>query len=131
MNLQRLCPCGTQTPYLFCCGAYIENDAIPDTPEALMRSRYTAYHDLKLDYIAATMKPPASLDFEPSASLEWAKTAKWVKLEVIASSESDNLGSVEFKAYYLQKGKQKHIHEISSFRRDDHRWYYISGVHPG
>lgn len=95
-----------------------------------MRSRYTAYHDLKLDYIAASMKPPASLGFEPAASHEWAKTAKWVKLEVIAHTESGNEGTVEFKAYYLQKGKQKHIHEISQFRRDGDRWYYIDGVHP-
>lgn len=127
--MNRLCPCGSLKTYLLCCGAYIENHLLPETPEALMRSRYTAYHDVNLDYIAATMKPPASLDFEPAASYQWAKENKWVKLAILNSSQSDNTGIVEFIAYYQHKNKTRQIHEISEFEREQGKWFYTRGKH--
>lgn len=123
------CCCGSTLPYGLCCGAYIDQGLLPETPEALMRSRYTAYHDVNLNYIAATMKPPASLDFDPASAREWAKQNKWVKLTVLHSSMQDHTGTVEFIAYYQHKNKIKQIHEISEFRRDEGKWFYIQGQH--
>lgn len=130
MNTIRPCPCGSEQTYALCCGAYIDNGVLPPTPETLMRSRYTAYHNLNLEYIAETMQSPASDDFEASASIEWAKHNKWVKLSVLKSSQFGNMGTVEFIAYYQHKDKTKQIHEISEFRRDRGKWFYISGIHP-
>ncbi|HEU5281812.1 MAG TPA: YchJ family metal-binding protein [Gammaproteobacteria bacterium] len=129
MNAMRPCPCGSQQTYAFCCGAFIENGALPPTPEALMRSRFTAYHDLNLNYIANTMKPPASVGFEPSASLQWAKDNKWVKLTVVNATQFGNTGTVEFIAYYQHKNKTKHIREVSEFRCDEGKWFYVDGKH--
>lgn len=127
--INRPCPCGSQQTYLMCCGPYIQHGAEACTPEALMRSRYTAYHDVNLDYIVRSMKPPASLDFEPEESIAWAKHNKWVKLTVLNSHEADNTGTVEFIAYYQHKNKMKHIHEISEFVRIDGQWFYTKGDH--
>lgn len=37
------CPCGSQIEYKSCCGVYHQGARVAPTPEALMRSRYTAY----------------------------------------------------------------------------------------
>ena len=50
------CPCGSGKPLSACCGPYLEGKEDPPTPEALMRSRYTAYTQGNLDYIEKTMK---------------------------------------------------------------------------
>lgn len=128
-NTDKLCPCGSAQPYVNCCGVYIEKGNAAPTPETLMRSRYTAYHDVNLDYIQATMKPPASDGFDVASSREWANTAKWVKLEVLNSSENGENGTVEFIAHYLQKNKPRFIRELSEFRKENGRWYYVDGKH--
>lgn len=50
------CPCGSKISYSSCCGLYHSAKAIAPTPEALMRSRYTAYTQANFDYIKATMR---------------------------------------------------------------------------
>ena len=56
MPAPALCPCGG--PNLStCCGPYIAGAAIPDTAEALMRSRYTAYTQRNEAYLRATWHP--------------------------------------------------------------------------
>ncbi len=128
-NIDRECPCGSGKKYLMCCGIYIESETPAPSPETLMRSRYTAYHDVNLDYIAATMQPPASEGFDAASSREWAKTAKWVKLEVLNSSENNEHGTVEFIAHYLQNNKPRFIRELSEFRKENGCWYYVDGKH--
>lgn len=39
---------------------FIPNQKILSTPEELMRSRYTAYNQVNIDYIARTMRSPAA-----------------------------------------------------------------------
>lgn len=123
------CPCGRKMDYQDCCGKYIEGGEIPAHPEALMRSRYTAYHQVNVDYIAETMKSPAADGFDPEGTRAWAKKVKWDKLEVVAASAEENIGYVEFKAYYTAKNKQHVLHEKSEFHLIDGRWYYVNGMY--
>ena len=69
----QYCPCGTGKTYLDCCGIFISNQKIPSTPEELMRSRYTAYNQVNIDYIVHTMKSPAADNFDAETTQEWAK----------------------------------------------------------
>ncbi len=39
----KLCPCGAMRDYVRCCGQYIDAAVLPESPEQLMRSRYTAF----------------------------------------------------------------------------------------
>ena len=48
------CPCGTGKDYTQCCGRYIEADELPEYPEQLMRSRYTAYAFNNAEYLKKT-----------------------------------------------------------------------------
>ena len=69
------CPCGTGKKYLDCCGLFIRGHKRPTTPEALMRSRYSAYTQNRIEYIARTMKAPANHNFDMEAARQWASFA--------------------------------------------------------
>jgi SEC-C motif-containing protein len=126
----ELCPCGSSKNYAQCCAPFITAETLPNTPEELMRSRYTAYTQANIDYIAKTMKEPANIDFEPEEARSWAMDVKWLGLEVVTSSQNGDEGTVEFIAQYSHAQKKYVLHEISQFRRDDNQWYYIEGNGP-
>lgn len=127
ISAQQPCPCGTHKTFSECCGAYIVNHQRPPTPEALMRSRYTAYKLLDIDYIARTMKPPAATDFDVIEARAWAEKITWTKLDVLKTSQDATTGMVEFRATYQVPGKKCVLHEISEFRCDEGQWYYVDG----
>lgn len=128
-NAQR-CPCGTGKTYLDCCGIFISNQKVPLTPEELMRSRYTAYNQVNLDYIVQTMKSPAADNFDAKDAREWAKKVSWTRLEIIKTKHDFNKGIVEFRAHYYIDGKKNVLHEISEFNFENEKWYYVDGTHP-
>ncbi len=51
LSCMKPCPCGSKVDYLGCCGQYIDYSTHPKTPEALMRSRFTAYSLADIAYI--------------------------------------------------------------------------------
>jgi SEC-C motif-containing protein len=126
------CPCGSDATYVNCCGPFhaaIRNAApggpFAPTPEALMRSRYSAYVLGLIDYLLATWHPstaPGDLELSP---------VKWLGLEVRHAQSSGDAGVVEFVARYRSYdsagGKAQRMHETSRFVRIEARWYYIDG----
>ena len=125
-----MCTCGSGKEYLDCCGKYISGNAFPNTPEELMRSRYTAYTEANIDYIVKTMQAPAANNFNKEEALQWAKQVKWINLEVL-NTQFDNLqGSVEFMAHYSYQGKKLCLHELSEFKKEKGQWYYTKGKTP-
>jgi SEC-C motif-containing protein len=123
------CPCGTGKNYVECCGVFIEDQQTPLTPEALMRSRYTAYTQANTDYLLQTMKAPAKARFDAKSSAEWAMQVKWIKLDIKMASTQESKGVVEFIAYFKEKGKLNAIHERSEFQYEEGVWYYVDGEH--
>jgi SEC-C motif-containing protein len=126
----KYCPCGTGKNYTECCGAFISDDKFPSSPEALMRSRYTAYYQVNMDYIAKTMKSPAADNFDPKTAKEWAEKINWIQLDVIKTSSNTTKGFVEFCAHYYCDDKKHILHEISEFNFENGRWYYVNGTQP-
>jgi len=122
------CPCGTEKNYFDCCGAFISNQKIPSTPEKLMRSRYTAYTQANIDYIANTMKSFAAENFDAEAARVWAKKIKWAGLDVVKTSHDSTKGMVEFFAHYYSNNKKHELHEISEFHFEEGRWFYVNGT---
>lgn len=122
------CPCRSDeaeiTAYADCCGRWHEGLAQgihAPTPEALMRSRYSAYVVGRIDYLLATWHPstgPGELDLSP---------VKWIGLDVRNAGEVGDAGVVEFVARCRVNGKAQRMHEISRFVREGGRWYYIDG----
>jgi SEC-C motif-containing protein len=131
-NLHRAtapCPCESGLPYGECCGAHhqsFENGSGPSapTPEALMRSRYSAYVLGLIDYLIATWHPstsPGELELSP---------VKWLGLEVRHAVTSGDVGVVEFVARLKDSGRAQRMHEVSRFVREAGQWYYIDGQTP-
>ncbi|MGD8783434.1 MAG: YchJ family protein [Thioalkalispiraceae bacterium] len=125
--MDQLCPCGSGDLYLDCCGRFIEAAQQPATPEQLMRSRYTAYALNNDAYILATWHSstrPVSLHDKNQLPV------KWVELKVLNSSqpaENDNRAIVEFTARFKVGGKAERMHEISEFKKEAGKWYYLQG----
>lgn len=123
----KYCPCGSSKRYLECCGAYLLKKSIPDTPEALMRSRYTAYVEGNIDYIRRTMRGTALLNFNKHKAKE---KVNWRGLEIMNTSlepENPAIGYVEFKAKYAKDQQELCLHEKSEFHLIEGRWYYVDG----
>ncbi|MBC7205267.1 MAG: hypothetical protein H5U27_01975 [Methyloversatilis sp.] len=122
-----VCVCGSGRAADACCARFHAGEPAP-TPEALMRSRYSAFVlDLR-DYLLATWHPttrPAALP-PPEPGL------KWLGLEVKRSALQDaDHGTVEFVARSKLGGRAHRLHENSRFVREDGRWYYVDGDFAG
>ena len=119
------CPCQSDTPYAECCAPWhrgLDEGSYAPTPEALMRSRYSAYALGLIDYLLATWHPstaPGELELAP---------VKWLGLEVRHAASTGDAGVVEFVARCRDAGRAQRMHEISRFVREDGRWYYIDGA---
>ena len=121
------CPCGSGLDLAGCCGLWhtgLVAGQFAPTPEALMRSRYSAYVLGLIDYLVATWHPstaPGDLELQP---------IKWLGLEVRHAEESGAAGVVEFVARCKVSGRAERMHELSRFVREQGRWYYIDGQTP-
>lgn len=119
------CPCGLPARYAACCGRYVEHwpDTPAPTPEALMRSRYTAFTRERDDYLLATWHP----DFRPAA-LDFGPQTRWLGLQVRHAAVLDAMhGEVEFVARYRVAGRAVRLHERSRFLRRNGHWLYTDG----
>ncbi len=124
------CPCGSDSDFDDCCGPIIGGSTQAPTPEALMRSRFTAFVHGDLDHIENTHAREVRDDFNRSAAESTANAVKWVSLEIydtVAGGEDDETGTVEFAARFRQDGKLLVHHELSNFRREEGRWVYVDG----
>ncbi|KTC81605.1 YchJ family protein [Legionella brunensis] len=127
------CPCGSALDYLTCCGTYIEGFSVPQTPEALMRSRYTAYSQANIDYIKQTMRGQPLIGFNETEAAVWAKQVIWLGLQVIKAFNDEanpNKGYVEFIARFKENNRLQTIHELSEFQCIDSVWFYTAGQKP-
>lgn len=118
------CYCGSEKKFESCCQLFLEKIKFPETPEQLMRSRYTAYVLHNAAYLIATTHASQRKYYSVSEILEWAKSNTWLKLEVLSAKEN----RVEFKAYFLDEKLQAQIHhEHSTFKLENEKWFYVNG----
>ncbi|MGM0982981.1 MAG: YchJ family protein [Pseudomonadota bacterium] len=117
----RACPCGSGRPLAECCARYHAGEPAP-TPEALMRSRYSAFVLDLSDYLLATWHPstrPEKLEADPATV--------WKRLEVLESGEEGDRGRVHFRATFREGGRWAVLEEHSRFVREAGRWFYLDG----
>ncbi|MFL0809362.1 MAG: hypothetical protein K6L76_03010 [Agarilytica sp.] len=131
------CPCTSGKMFKACCGRYVftnqqaRNGVCPaKTPEQLMRSRFTAYALGNYgEYLLATWWPATAAGLTAESLSE--KTCEWVKLDVLEKNQKGNDGWVSFCAWYLDEaGNSCEMREKSSFKREQGRWFYVSGEFP-
>lgn len=126
-----VCPCGSGASLAHCCSPRLTGSAPAPTPEALMRSRYTAHVLGDIDYLLATWAPEIRPRIDPDSVRRWATGSTWQGLTVLASGSKGERGQVEFSARYTPAGGTPQVHhERSYFRREQGRWYFVDGVTP-
>ncbi len=121
----KLCPCGSAQAEIQCCLPYLKGEKTAPTPEALMRSRYTAFAKRKFAYLSKTMQGPIAQQFDLTAARRDAPFIQWLKLEVLGSREEENQGWVEFKAHFRFHGRVSVLHEKSQFVKTAGIWFYV------
>lgn len=126
------CPCHSGEKYKRCCGPFHGGAPAPG-PEALMRSRYAAYALGLVDYVLDTTAPDGPQAKPDRATWaaevgEFARTTKFVGLEVQGSGERDDTGWVRFRAVLTRGGRDASFAEKSAFVKKDGRWLYVSGT---
>jgi len=131
------CFCGNQQPFEQCCSLIINGTDIAETPEQLMRSRYSAYATNNAKYIYQTY----SLDSKNEQSIQeitsWAEQTQWLKLTIKHSDDIKNidmltdnkmsLPTVEFCALYIQNKTFCQMSEVSRFTLENNQWRYVDG----
>ena len=93
---ELICPCGSPLALDECCGRYHQGAAAPD-PEALMRSRYSAFALGLNTYLLATWHPstrPEVLEPDPDTA--------WKSLVIVhAEPALAHRGQVHFRAFFV------------------------------
>jgi SEC-C motif-containing protein len=126
-----LCPCGSGAVFDACCGPLIAGERPAASPEALMRSRYSAYATRNVRYLEETHDPETRAAFDRKASEKWAASTEWLSLQILNTREGgpdDQRGEVEFLARFRDdRGREHDHHERSTFLRRDGFWFFHDG----
>lgn len=127
------CFCSSGLKYKHCCRPYHRGQAAP-TPEALMRSRYTAYALHNVAYIIQTTHSNSPHYREDG--LTWAnelrhfcEQTQFIRLTLISVEDdlSEEQGWVTFRATLTQNGQDASFSERSLFQKHEQVWKYVSG----
>jgi SEC-C motif-containing protein len=130
---QETCPCRVREDdkreFAACCGPYLARTAAPPTPEALMRSRYSAFVKADIDYLYETLSQEQRKTFDRKATTDWATKSEWLGLDIVETEnggETDDTGSVTFTAHFIHNGKPLPHREKSLFKREgeDRAWVF-------
>jgi SEC-C motif-containing protein len=119
------CPCGLGDDYASCCGRLHTGTPAP-TAESLMRSRYSAFAVGDAGYLLRTWHPsvrPRTLSLDPAL--------RWTRLAVLETRDGglfDAVGTVQFRAIYVQQGQRGVLAETSRFVRQDRHWTYLGPI---
>lgn len=130
---QDKCTCGSKKNAAECCSLIIQGKKTAETPEQLMRSRYTAYTQANIDYIQKTMVGTAAKNFDAITAKAWANSVIWLGLLVkraYVDPANSNKGFVEFEATFKDNsGKTQKLCELSEFEKIGYQWFYTNGQH--
>tara|TARA_A100001391_G_C5082106_1_gene280207 strand:- start:141 stop:617 length:477 start_codon:yes stop_codon:yes gene_type:complete len=115
------CPCGADLPYENCC-APLHRGEPAATPEALMRSRYSAFVRNDTTYVAESWHP----DTRPTG-LMLDDGDHWLELKVLDSDADGDRGRVHFRALRRNGKGFSVLEENSRFLREGGHWFYLDG----
>jgi SEC-C motif domain protein len=125
-DMNSNCHCGSPKSFETCCQPLLDGEPASG-PEALMRSRFTAFVVKNIEYVMNTTDPQTLTEFDFGATQDWANTSEFFKLEIVRASSEGNKGIVEFKAHFRKDGKEQTHHELSKFRKQAGKWYFRDG----
>jgi len=116
------CPCGNDMNYPDCCEPLHSRQVKAESPQQLMRSRYSAYVFQLNDYLLATWHPSSRPD-----TLMLSDQPQWMKLEILSSKQRGDKGRVHFRAFYRDNDDIGYMEEVSDFVCEQGYWFYLRG----
>ena len=126
-----ICYCGRLQTYADCCGVIHKDITKAATAEDLMRSRYSAFVIADGDYLMKSHHSSTRPLKEKKSIVRWAKSVKWVKLEVVYTTQGSSIdqeGTVCFNAFYLENLQLQVIKEHSKFVKENGNWMYLDVI---
>ena len=128
----RDCPCHSKRRYSACCEPFHRGEREPESPEALMRSRYSAFALGLGDYLVRTLSadhPDRAIGEDALArELSHVKDRqRFLGLEILESSAAGDTGQVRFFARVFERGVNRSFEELSTFHREGGAWRYAGG----
>ncbi len=124
------CPCGSGRTHAECCGPYLAGERWPETAEALMRARYSAFATGNVDFIHDSYDPGSRDELDRQQTETWSKQSEWLGFELIDSEGGgvdEDTGTIEFIAHYKLQGDELAHHELAQFEKVDGKWYFMDG----
>ncbi|WP_417593972.1 YchJ family protein [Oceanospirillum sp.] len=121
------CYCQSGQDFGNCCEKFITGKQLPDTPEQLMRSRYSAYVQADLAYIKQTTQKDIRPEYDFEGLKAWAENSEWLGLKVHGTETSGDEGRVRFTARYREKEGIINHSEDSKFIREEGQWFFVHG----
>jgi SEC-C motif domain protein len=126
------CPCGLDgRSYGDCCGVYhasVDGSVAAPTAQLLMRSRYSAFAVGDTAYLLRSWHSrtrPQRLELDPAQ--------RWLRLELLDATDGGPFhvgGTVAFRAYWSEHGREGVLEENSRFVREGGAWVYLDAL-PG
>jgi SEC-C motif domain protein len=135
MSNPRDCACGSNRPYATCCAPFHRGEREAPTPEALMRSRYSAYVNKLAPYIHRTLHANHEDRQRPEADVlreirDATSTLRFMHLTVLGHEDPNHQGlaRVLFYVRVFEKGQNRSFVELSDFLHDGTGWRYLRGT---
>jgi SEC-C motif-containing protein len=127
IDLQE-CPCGGGD-FVHCCGPIIDGSVQAQTPEQLMKARYSAYAAGAIDFLGKSTHSKTRKQFDPDGAESWSRNSRWLGLTILGvDSFLPDRAHVNFEARYEDKDGVVILHrERSLFEREDDEWRFVSG----
>ncbi len=150
MTIKNKCFCGANAIFENCCLPYINSEktprVFPQTPEQLMRSRFSAYASGNNQYIFDTYAKNSQSSQSVKEIKAWGDSCKWIALKIHSASSNEKIicitkpnsseQFVEFSAFYITENTLFELRENSRFvleanieDTDGHNlhWRYLDG----
>lgn len=129
MKKKNDCPCFSGAAYKDCCKPRHDGTRPAETPEALMRSRYSAFALGLGAYLADTLASDHADRQTPRELLvrELSRVKdrqRFMGLRIVEAQDDEVL----FVARVFEKGQDRSFAERSRFVREDGAWKYASGT---
>lgn len=126
------CPCGSALALTDCCGRWHAGEPAA-SPEALMRSRYSAYCLGLIDYLLATTLPAQQAGLDRTSISAWSAGSQWLGLSVEsneAPAGDPAHAFVTFTARWRDVSGEHEQRERSAFVNCAGRWYFLDPTVP-
>jgi SEC-C motif-containing protein len=125
------CPCGSGSDYVACCEPIIAGKKNAETPEQLMRARYSAHVKVEVDFLLDSTHPKHREGYDHKGTKVWAENSEWYGLEILDTAQGgpkDQEGEVEFIVKLRDKEGRRSHHERGQFKRKGKRWLFTEGT---